>query len=257
MQYPAVISLLFVGGIAAYAGQGMSIDGTRIQPYALTWRQCAIKDEKWINTGSLEEELVAIGEQVFRHRQIGSPGNGVVSRSDTFFDRASFAPLRIETTITRDGVTIAYAERVLDDAGYTGHTLRDGERKEVSGAISSQMLHGMAMGLPLAAMDVPDGPVSFLASMMSFDATYTVIATWVGTETISYDGTEIIAALVDVEWHHRESGDVYPPGPDASGGRYWIVTEPPDGFPYVPRYKTDTYAVEFVGGFCPPAHPMP
>jgi len=57
---------------------------------------------------------------------------------------------------------------------------------------------------------------------------------------------------VDVEWHHRESGDVYLPGPDASGGRYWIVTEPPAGFPYVPRYKTDTYAVEFVGGFCPP-----
>ena len=45
-------------------------------------------------------------------------------------------------------------------------------------------------------------------------------------------------------------------GPDASGGRYWVVPEPPDGFPYVPRYKTDTYAVEFVRNTCPAAEPV-
>ena len=28
---------------------------------------------------------------------------------------------------------------------------------------------------------------------------------------------------------------------------------PDKGFPYVPRYKTDTYVVEFITGFCPQA----
>lgn len=89
--------------------------------------------------------------------------------------------------------------------------------------------------------------------MVGFDATYDVIAVWAGKETLDFHGQKIEARLIDVEWHHRESGDVYPPGPDASGGRYWVVPNPPSGFPYVPRYQTDTYAVEFTAGICPPA----
>ena len=53
------------------------------------------------------------------------------------------------------------------------------------------------------------------------------------------------------KWHHRETGDIYPPGPDATGGRYWVVPDPPPGIPYVLRYKTDAYAVEFEREYCP------
>lgn len=231
-------------------GDGM-IDGSKIRPYSLSWQQCSLQDGEWTGSAPLSEEVATIGEHVLRHRQTGTQANGVVQRAVTYFDRASFAPLRMETEVTRDGERIAYAERVLSADGYSGFTQRGEERTPVSGQVSSRMLHGMAMGLPLAAMDVPDEPVTFLASMISFDGTYEVTATWVGTEVISHGGAEITAQLVDVEWHHRESGDIYPPGPDGSGGRYWIVTSPPDGFPYVPRYKTDTYAIEFVQGICP------
>ena len=59
---------------------------------------------------------------------------------------------------------------------------------------------------------------------MSFDGTYRTIATLAGRETFTHDSQQVEVLLVDVEWHHQETGDVYPPGPDASGGRYWLVT---------------------------------
>ena len=108
------------------------------------------------------------------------------------------------------------------------------------------------MGLPLATLPVQDKPLTFLTSMIGFDASYEVTTTWAGTEELEdSSGRPVVAHLVDVEWKHRELGDIYPPGPDGSGGRYWIVPDAPEGFPYVPIYKTDSYAVEFVQKFCP------
>ena len=252
------ISLLLLLTIAApgYADTTMSvgdgmIDGSRIKPYQLTWQQCSVQDGQWLGQGELSEELVVIGDLVLRHRQTVRRPDGVVSRSDTYFDRSSFAPLRMEMEATRDGERLAYTERQLNAEGYSGVAIRGDTSQQLSGNVSSIMLHGGAMGLPLATVDFQEEPVRFLASMIAFDGTYDVIATWIGKETLLFDGEKVDSWLIDVEWHHRESGDVYPPGPEASGGRYWVVPEPPDGFPYVPRYKTDTYAVEFVEDICP------
>lgn len=231
------------------------IDGTAIEPYQLTWRQCSRQEDQWQHGGDVSEELVVIGDQVLRHRQTTHHPDGVTTRSDTYFDRPSFAPLRMEMEATRDGNRIAYTERRLDAKGYSGFAIKGDNRKELQGTINSTMLHGGALGLPLATMSKQRESVTFRASMVGFDATYDVIAEWTGTETLKFNNQEIEAELVDIEWRHRESGDVYPPGPDASGGRYWLVSNPPTGFPYVPRYKTDTYAVEFVDGICPKITP--
>ena len=241
--------------VAAAANDNMvigdgRIDGSKLKPYRLTWRQCSLQDGQWQDGGMLTEELVVIGDQVLRHRQIASQPGGVMSQSDTFFDRSSFAPLRMELEVTRDGEILVYRELRLDADGYSGIATQGEDSKELQGKISSHMLHGGSMGLPLATMNEQKKPVEFLASMVSFDATYDVIAEWVGTETLEFGGEEIQSWLIDVEWHHRESSDVYPPGPDASGGRYWVVPNPPAGFPYVPRYKTDTYSVEFIESDC-------
>ena len=252
-----VLTVLLSTNISALSAQNAMvlgdgvIDGQRISPYSLSWQQCAVQEGEWVSSGALTEKLDIIGEQIVRHRQIGSQPGGVATVTSTYFDRASLAPLRIETEATRDGTQIAYVERNLNSGGYTGYMIRNGERTDLAGAPSSEMLHGMVLGLPLAAIDVQSEPLSFAASMVAFDGTYDVIATWAGSETIDWNEQTIDVQLIDVEWHHRESGDVYPPGPDESGGRFWVVNEPPAGFPYVPRYKTDTYAVEFLPQVCP------
>lgn len=245
-----IATFTLVLAVSALADQRMTvgdgrIDGTRIEPYTFSWHQCTKQDEQWVDAGMVSETLTVIGNHVLRQRQVSARAGRPVSTTSTYFDRASFAPLRIETEVTKDGDRLVYIEHVLGTDGYSGYRERGEERTEISGKISSNMLHGMAMGLPLAAMDVPDEPVRFLASMVSFDGTYDVVASWSGTETLRIGNADAVAHRVDVEWHHHESGDVYPPGPDASGGRYWIVPDPPPGVPYVPRYRTDTYIVDF------------
>ncbi|MEM8817618.1 MAG: hypothetical protein AAGE85_17495 [Pseudomonadota bacterium] len=231
-------------------GDGM-IQGNKLKPYELSWRQCALQEQKWVSQGTVTERLEAIGNGVVRHSQSTKRPDGMVSRANTYFDRASFAPLRIDVSISKDGETLASQRRLLGEDGYTGVATRGEDSQALQGRASRRMMHGAVMGLPLATIDYQPEPVRFTASMVSFDGTYDVIATWVGKETLDVGDLSVDSWLIDVEWHHRESGDVYPPGPDASGGRYWVVQDPPDGVPYVPRYKTDTYAVEFAGEICP------
>ena len=231
------------------------IDGGTLEPYMHTWQQCAFLDGEWQSQGSLTEELIVIGQFVLKLRQTVIQPDGKVGQSNAYFERSSFAPLRMEQELTQDGQRLAYSERNLGPDGYSGIAVQGENSKVLKGVISSKMLHGGAMGLPLATIGYQDEPVEFSASMIGFDATYDVAAEWVGKDSLQFEGQELEAWMIDVEWNHRESGDVYAPGPDGSGGRFWVVSKPPDGFPYVPRYKTDSYAVEFVSGTCPEQNP--
>ena len=232
------------------------IDGNKIEPYEFTWHQCSMQENTWVDGGTLVEKTVEeneSGRRVLRHEQTTTRPNGVRSVAITWFDRDSLAPLRMQAThYGSDGNTLASNEFLLNEKGYKGSKTRGEQTENVSGEVSSTQYHGMAFGLPFATLDLPgDLPVEVPASMISFDATYTVIATLGGQEKMTINGKTVDAYYVDVEWHHLGLGDVYPPGPDASGGRYWVVNNPPEGVPYVPRYKTDTYAVEVVPSVCP------
>ena len=229
------------------------IDGGQLQPYDITWRQCSVgQDGAWVTSHDLTERMVVIGDRVLRIQQLSKRPDGGKAVATTYLDRDSMAPLRLEQLVTAaDGSVVGRTEHSLNEAGYRGRKTRGDQSKDVAGVASSKMLHGGTMGLPLATLEYQREPLEFAASMIGFDATYTVIATWVGTDALVYNGIEVEASMVDIHWIHNEIGDVYPGGPDASGGRYWLVTNPPEGFPYVPRYQTDTYAIEFVQGACP------
>ncbi len=252
-----VLAVLLTASCAAASstpvamGDGQ-IGGAKIKPYEFTWRQCAWNEGDWVSTSPLTERAVVIGDHTLRVRQ------NLISRKDqeivstTYFDRSSLSPLRMEQDVraTKDQQAIS-VEHVLRPDGYSSVMTRGGETKEVAGAITSEMFHGAMLGLPLVTLDWGQGAYTFEASMVSMKASYAVTATLAGREVISHDGKELEALLVDVEWTHNELGDVYPPGPDASGGRYWLAQDPPVGMPYVLRYKTDTYTVEFIGDTCP------
>jgi len=248
---PLIISVVAGATNEMVVGDGR-IDGRKIKPFEITWHQCALVDGHWKYGGIVTETLTPIGDAVLRLRRNTRQSNGMTAVSTTYFDRVSFAPVRMESDITAaDGGRLAYSQSDLSTDGYTGNSVRGGEERNLEGKITSNMLAGSSLGLPLATLAYQSEPLEFLASMMSFDASYRVIAEWVGRETLSHEGKQVEAWLVDVEWHHKKLADVYPAGPDASGGRYWVVADPPDGFPYVPRYKTDTYAVEFIQSACP------
>ncbi len=228
-----------------------TVHGDRIREYEITWTQCMKQDDTWAEVSPLTEVMVAIGD-VLRLTQLSDPQPGVSVESITYFDRASLAPLRMEQrALGPDGVALMHATRVLDSDGYAGLMVRGDDTSELGGAITSDMWHGGALGLPLATIDADDFPVEFASSMMAFDGTYRTVGTLAGQETFTHGNQQVQALLVDVEWHHIETGDIYPPGPDASGGRYWVVADPPAGFAHVPQYQTDTYLVSTVMESCP------
>ena len=229
-----------------------AISGEKIAPYSLTWRQCAVQDGEWKDGGPLTEEAVLIGENVLRIMQRSKGPGGRTAKSSVYFERQSMAPLRMEQEIAGpDGKVAMRRIHLLDENGYQAITESGDKVVNSSGNANTQMFHGGALGLPLATLDYDNAPFSFDASMIAFDATYQIVATVAGEDQIPFEGDFVDIIRVDVEWRPNELGDVYPPGPDASGGQYWIAQDPPPGFPYVPRYKTDTYAVEFLPQTCP------
>lgn len=228
------------------------VNGMTIAPYEFIWSQCNFSEDRWVSTAPLTEEVVLIGNEMLRLRQTTGTPSARMTIFTAYMDRASLSPRRMEIEITTpDGAGDASAIRDIDEEGYTGVTRRGGQQSPASGVINSQMFHGGALGLALQTLDFDHAPYTFDASMMTMNATYVIDATLAGKDKIDFDGQLVDVLLVDVHWVHNESGDIYPPGPDASGGRYWIAENPPENFPHVPRYKTDSYVVEFVPEFCP------
>lgn len=232
------------------------VDGTRIRPYQQIWRQCSRQDGAWVDGGTFAETLIEVkdGERMWRLEQSSERPDGRRGQTVIHYDRRSLSPLRMESRqFGPDDTELASASYSFDAQGYKGQVIRGDETREVSGdAVTSQQFPGGNFGLALATLDPEkDFPAELPSSMVQFDAGYRVIATVAGQEALETASGSVDAWLIDVEWHHLGTDDVYPGGPDQSGGRYWVVPRPPQGFPYVPRYQTDTYAVEFVQGTCP------
>ncbi len=232
-----------------------TVQGKRLDDYEIVWLQCSIQEQGWVSGGQLTESLVSTGD-VLRVTQRAERPNGIVSVATTTFERSSLAPRRMEQQATGpDGNVLVTVTRDFSEKGYSGESRKGDQVTELGGTINSSMWHGGALGLPLATIDADRYPVEFASSMVAFHGTYRTIATLAGRETLQHEGAPVEALLVDVEWHHIESGDIYPPGPDASGGRYWLLPDPPDNYPYVPQYRTDTYLVSTLMDECPGNEP--
>lgn len=228
-----------------------SVDGQRIQTYEETWRQCSLQDGNWISGGTITELATVIGDQ-FRLRQTSERPDGIRSVATTYFVHASLSPLRMELeAVGPDGNTLISSVYELAPDGYSGRVARRNQEVQlVSGTISSGMYHGGVLGLPLATLDFANANFELDASMMMFDAHYKVFARSAGSEKLEHNGDTLTAQLVDIEWHH-DNGDIYPPGPDGSGGRFWLLTDRSEVLPHVLRYKTDSYVIEFLAEYCP------
>ncbi len=227
------------------------VDGTRIQPYALIWQQCMKQDGEWSALPALTETVTIEGDDLIVAHDSARPGGGS-TRSRITLERSSLSPQSTHTEVlAADGTVVASIANTLTETGYDT-LMRQGEAENTkTGSLNSRQFNGSVLGLPLATLDYEKAPYSVSASMMAFDASYTLLVTHAGQETVSFNDVDVTVDWVDVEWKHEGIGDIYPPGPDASGGRYWIAHKPPEGFPYVLRYKTDSYAVEFLNSVCP------
>ena len=89
MKTNLLIALLLpaVGGAAdasneMIVGDGQ-IDGRKVEPFELTWQQCAFQDGQWISQGAVTEALAPIGDTVLRLRRNVRQSNDVTGVSTT------------------------------------------------------------------------------------------------------------------------------------------------------------------------------
>ena len=222
-----------------------------VSEYSYTWHQCALQEGNWITMPNLTEDLSVIREDLVRLRQTTVMPNGMLQLSTQYYDRVTFAPLKLEVDVGAPGQDRVYQARyTLDASGFKGSVKRSDGETAISGVITSQMLNGTTMGLPLAMIGDWNLPTFFKASMMSFEGSYEVTAEKVGTKLIKISDEEVEVLQIDVHWKHLESGDIYAPGPNETGGQYWVLSNASDHLPHVIRYKTDSYAIEFTPLTC-------
>ena len=253
-MHASILSALTTMAIAPLnvaMGDG-SITGKEVHPYEYSWRQCSLVDGQWTNGSDLTERVTLIGDHVMRVEHSTSPQPGIISDASYFLDRSSLSPIRSEIRIVgSDGKALAEHSWAFGKAGYKAVMKRGDKVTRKTGGLNNSMYHAILLGIPLSAIDDWSRPIRMIGMMTQFDASYTLTATRSGTEAISAGGKDSTVSLIDVHWVHNEIGDVYPAGPNASGGRYWITVEAQSKLPRVIRYKTDTYVVEYVPRFCP------
>ncbi len=226
------------------------ISGSQLSEYQYTWKQCSLQEGEWVSQPDLTESADIIGD-LLRVSQTAQRPDGGSQSTSVYLKRDSLSPVRIEVSQRGpDGKILGSMRHKLNNQGYQALIKRGDASRSSQGTISSEMYLGTGMGLPLSQLSPDLLPAEIAASMLVFDASYRVILTDAGSDTIEHNGQAVETRMIDVEWHHLGQGDIYPPGPDASGGRYWVTTNPPESFPYVPRYKTDTYAIEYVADTC-------
>jgi len=233
------------------------IKGNRIKPYAATWYVRVKNGENWKANGTLTEkaEVVASEEgEALAWTQIMAGGAmGVSFTNKTRFLRKDLRPLTSEMTITGEKVPdhmVVSMDLHFEASSLEGTLRRQGEEPAPSPsfALDVPMFDGNNMGLILAALPLKHGYETRVAVVYPrFTTSYWVVARVTGQK--SFDdgrGGKVQAWVVDTDWIDRKSGHVSPGGPDASGGTYYVVPEPPEWYPHVPKYINASFDTEVI-----------
>lgn len=249
-------SLVLVGSSTAAAEHAIavgaeSVDGRRIGAYEARWSQRMLQEGQWAEVGQIEEKATVTrqdGVEVLRHSQT-MESQGMQMINTMIFDRASLAPRHLERRIVNGPpqapTSVVYS---FSDRQIAGEALIAEETKAFAIETPGPMFYGMTFGLVLAALPLEEGYVAELpASMPQQRTTYSVRAEVVGKETLTTrSGESVDAWVVATAWKDLASGDVSPGGADASGGAYYVLPNPPEGMPYVPRYVNDSVRIEVI-----------
>ncbi|MEP2989920.1 MAG: hypothetical protein ABJN65_05120 [Parasphingorhabdus sp.] len=255
----ATISTLMALALTGQSAQPVNVrmgdgqvNGENIKPYNFTWQQCSFKDGSWNAGNPLSEKATIIDDNLLRIEQSGLISGDIRNRTTYYLDRRSLSPRYSERIFsTPNGKTVADQRWHFDKDGYRSVMIKGAETKNKSGSLTSQMFDAMILGVPLSTLDFGKNGFVLKAFMAQFDGTYTLIAHKTGSEITVQDNEEISINWIDVKWLHDQSGDIYPPGPQNSGGRYWITNVQHQTLPRVIRYQTDSYAIEYLQGTCP------
>jgi len=236
-----------------------ALQGQDLSEFVASWQERRMGESEWRDASRVHEtlEVTGGGSHLEFTRFADQGGWGI--EVTVVLDRATLAPVSLVRAVSedlpapvRDRLTNAgFSQRFEYEFGSEGyrvsHTEFDGTVREESHALEAPVFDGTALGLVLAALPLQAGyevrlPVLFVQAGDGSATPYDILARVVEEKTLtSPDGRSVPAFQVDVDWLAPETGVVTSPGgPDQPGGAYWIVRQPPQDFPPVPRYKNNS-----------------
>ncbi len=212
----------------------------QIKPFHGVWSQRAAGEDGWTDAGTIEERLELLQDGNWRHTQISHrPDSSRVEAirilaADTLLVRSLEQTLHGFPDTAPRSINVVFQDHQIRKQT----RMSDGQVVEAKTCMPFDGYDGMIFGLVLAALPLKEGMQYRLPSVMSaFMHGFWANADMKLAEPVKLaDGKDYRQWRVDVEWLNINDGDIYPPGPDESGGSYYILENPPAGTPPVYRY---------------------
>ena len=228
------------------------VDGTKIQTYSGVWKQYTIQKGERIDNGFIRETGRMISfedKQVFAQQQEIENAQGKKVTRQIILDRYTLKPIKIDTQIDAGRENNKRGSVVIfHDKGYVAQDVdEDGKIQSRSIMLPADMYYGMSFGGVIATLPLETGfKVRMPTVFPSWDGMYWLELTVAAEETVQAPDDETLAVYrVDAEWLNLADGEIYPAGPNSSGGAYYILKNNHKDIPRVWRYVTDTYEVIF------------
>lgn len=141
----------------------------------------------------------------------------------------------------------------FDGADYTLSVTHSDEPVVSHGALDQPMFDGGGLGLVIAALPLKAGYEARIPIAMPLDLAPELTRYWAivrvnGRESVTGpDGKDVRAWVVDVDWADYDTDEITSKGgAEESGGAYYVVPRPPEGFPFVPRYVNAGSSIDVV-----------
>jgi hypothetical protein len=249
----ALVAVL-TGPVAAFdpeitpvlVGDG-TVDGGRLQAFDGLWDSYQ-RGEPDVRRGRFREHFELHDDEMgsqWVHEQLIFRGDVSVGAAVLRLDPSTLAPVKLVQHFADHPQGIQRIQLDFDASGYTRRTTTDGIEAEDRVELPVAAYYGNSFGLAVAALPLTDGYRARLPSVFpAWDGLYWLELTVVGRAERSLSdeagGQSVEVFLVDADWLNVNDGSIYPPGPDASGGRYEIVVDPMPGQAPVWRYISDT-----------------
>lgn len=224
-----------------------AVDGRRLRPFEATWTITALVNGTSRPTGQISERLEAgmhEGRAVWIRTQWRKAGEKRIETT-IVFDRTTLAPISYEHMKEGpfpDAAVRTRSVRYRPDGASGTQTLVSGETDSIRHMpMGSAGFEVDVMGLVLATLPLRADYVAELPSVHAqMGEQYYIRPRVTGTQDFEdAHGQTVTAWRVEVEWLNLRTQDIYTPGDSGSGGTYYVVTDPPAGFPFVPRYVNE------------------
>ncbi len=229
------------------------IDPTRLKPFHAHWVQKQQQDgQEKLSPITIEERLNRNDEGDWVHKQTMHHAEKPIKvyHSRTF-DQHS---MRLLNQSTHYENAPAQAPKSVTYQLFNNHftgvvTAADNSTKDIRHPLSMPMFDGQIAGLAIASLPLgTDKKWSMPMTIPTLKAEYWLEAKVTDrTLMAAANGQQVDVWVVDALWHNLTDGDIYPGGPENSGGTYYITADQQAGQPVVMAYANNSALILWDG----------